>query len=426
MTQSNLLQLAKQGDAKAIAVLLNQSLKSKSITAKASRKDDCLHILLEAVQIPQQQAMVSFIRNGLIKLEVESIETVKVYGRQTGEESPAWSQKFELVSQPEIPSISEPIDDQISSPENLYQAPMAVSPEVEMPASTNQINFQNPRRSIAQSTTPSSRQLMKPLSVGNVVSTGLRLYRDHFKTYYRVAFIGYLWILVPVYGWAKFSAMTGLLSRLAFNELIERPETVSEARRHVNPRMWSFLGAGILVGLIVFGTVVGVGIVFAILGAVLGMLLGRGFSGALAFVLLGLIAAIAFILGYLWLFSRLFIVEVALAIENNVGATSAIGRSWQLTKGFVLRLTLIVSVAFLISIPISFVIQLVISVVQVVVAALFRDSAIFHLLYYLLVLGLSVASGSLLIPFWQAIKAVIYYDLRNRKEGLGLGIRDSQ
>lgn len=33
---------------------------------------------------------------------------------------------------------------------------------------------------------------MKPLGVGNVVSAGLRIYRDNFKKYYRLAFIAYL------------------------------------------------------------------------------------------------------------------------------------------------------------------------------------------------------------------------------------------
>jgi len=36
---------------------------------------------------------------------------------------------------------------------------------------------------------------------------------------------------------------------------------------------------------------------------------------------------------------------------------------------------------------------------------------------------LSFASGALVTPFWQAMKAIIYYDLRSRKEGLDLQMR---
>jgi hypothetical protein len=34
-------------------------------------------------------------------------------------------------------------------------------------------------------------------------------------------------------------------------------------------------------------------------------------------------------------------------------------------------------------------------------------------------------TGALFAPFWQSIKAVIYYDLLSRKEGLGIELRDS-
>ena len=40
--------------------------------------------------------------------------------------------------------------------------------------------------------------LVQPLSVGNVVSVGLRLYRSHFKQYVGVALIATLWILPPI------------------------------------------------------------------------------------------------------------------------------------------------------------------------------------------------------------------------------------
>ena len=42
----------------------------------------------------------------------------------------------------------------------------------------------------------------------------------------------------------------------------------------------------------------------------------------------------------------------------------------------------------------------------------------------MIILALSFASGAVVLPFWQAIKAVIYYDLRSRREGLGLKLRD--
>jgi hypothetical protein len=429
MTEQNLLKLAKQGNPKAIAAMLNQSLKSKNITAKVNLKDDCLHVLVESAQLPKQQTLVSFIRKGLIQLEAESIKTVKVYGRQTGEEFPAWNETFEIVSEPETPSSTEEIDiENLSSYQILHQPPRTVSPKEETPSSTRQTNFQNSRRSSAMPKNPNPTQQMGSISVGNVVSAAVRIYRDHFKLYFGLAFSAYAWVLVPVYGWAKFSAISALISRLAYSEVIERPETVNEARRHVMPRMWSFLGAGLLVALIASGVLVGAIFVFGILAGILGTILGQNATAIVIFILLGIIVFIALIIGYIRLVFRLFIIEMPLAIETNVTATSTISRSLELTKGFASRLQGIVVVASLVTIPVSIVVQIVITILQTVLTALFpTDSPIFWLLFYFFItLPLSFASGALLIPFWQAIKAVIYYDLRSRKEGLDLEIRDSR
>ncbi len=277
------------------------------------------------------------------------------------------------------------------------------------------------------SKSPSSLQPMGPLSVGNVVSASLRIYRDHFKLYYGLAFSAYVWLLVPVYGWAKYAAISALISRLVFSEVIERPETVSEARSQIAPRLWSFLGAGFLVTLIFFGVTFGAIITVGILGGVVAAVLGQNRTAIVILISLGLIALIGFSWLYLWLISRLFIVEVPLAIEENMDATSAVGRSWKLTQGFVFRIELIVTVAFLITLPISVVAQVATIITQIVLAALLPpESPLYFPLYFFLVLGLSFASGALLVPFWQAIKAVIYYDLRSRREGFGLQRRDSR
>jgi len=269
----------------------------------------------------------------------------------------------------------------------------------------------------------SSSGQIGPLSVGNVVSASLRIYRDHFKSYFRLALVAYLWLLLPIYGWAKYSAISALISRLAFGEVREKPETVSDAHREVNPRMWSFLGAGILTSLIYIGVYVAGSIAIAILAGGAAAIFGQN-SVAIA-ALLVVVTVIALLIIYIRIISRLLIVELPLAIENNIGATSAISRSWELTKGSVGRIQWIVFVGILVSLPITIVVQILSVIVQsVLTAVLGAESPTFFLVYYLLILLLSLGSGALVTPFWQAMKAIIYYDLRSRKEGLGLQIRD--
>jgi hypothetical protein len=96
MTQPNILELAKQGDVDAIASLMNRHLHPKGITAKVIFKDACLEVTLESDQVPNQPILVAFIRKGLTGLGAASIESVKIYGQQTGKKSPAWTKEFNL------------------------------------------------------------------------------------------------------------------------------------------------------------------------------------------------------------------------------------------------------------------------------------------------------------------------------------------
>jgi hypothetical protein len=99
MTQQSISELAKQGNPKAIAILINRSLQAKNITAKTSLKGECLRVKLESNQVPEQKAMVQIIQQGLTKLKPEFIKTVKIYGCQTDIDFPAWSQVVELETQ---------------------------------------------------------------------------------------------------------------------------------------------------------------------------------------------------------------------------------------------------------------------------------------------------------------------------------------
>ena len=270
---------------------------------------------------------------------------------------------------------------------------------------------------------PSSAIQTGPLSVGNVVSASLRIYRDHFKSYFGLAFVAYLWLLVPIYGWAKYSAISALISRLAFGEVSENPETVSDARREVNPRMWSFFWAGILTSLIYLGVYLAFAIAIGILAGGAAVIFRQ--NGSIISILLIVVGVIAFLIIYIRIISRLLIVELPLAMEKDMTASSAIGRSWELTKGSVGRIQWIVFVGILVSLPVTIFVQIVTVLVQLVLTGLFgAKSGLFYLVYYILIVPLSLGSGALVTPFWQTMKAIIYYDVRSRKEGLGLQMRD--
>jgi len=126
MSQRNILEVAKQGNPEAIATLINRSLQPKGITAKVSLKDGCLQVLLKSAQIPDQQALVPFIRKGLTTLGVPSVKRVKVYGSQLEEDIPTWDEEFELRVPDLVPSTD--TIRPLSAPQPKVSEPRPVNP----------------------------------------------------------------------------------------------------------------------------------------------------------------------------------------------------------------------------------------------------------------------------------------------------------
>jgi hypothetical protein len=293
------------------------------------------------------------------------------------------------------------------------------------------------------------------LSVGDVVSGGLRIYRDQFKPYLFLAFQSYLWLLLPMaitglvvaavaglavvmepialagiivaaiavlllpwgYCLGKMVAVQGVLARLAFFEVGEQPETVAAAKIQLMPRFWRFLWVSLLSSVIFLLFFIPIGLGYSILIGLFAWNAAINDSNIPIFIVLGLLVVIWSLISlyiYIWAFSRLALVDVCLALEPTLSPINAIGRSWTLTKGYVLSLQLIFFLAFLITLPLSAFTN--IGTIGTVILGI--DQAWGSLIDIPLGLMVSV----LIVPFWQAIKAIVYYDLRTRKEGLNLSL----
>ena len=93
-SQQQILAMAKQGNPKAIAILINQLLQPKGITAIAGFKDSCLHVILESATVPNQQDTATYIYKKLCTLKAKFINNVKIHGRELGKKTVLWTQEF--------------------------------------------------------------------------------------------------------------------------------------------------------------------------------------------------------------------------------------------------------------------------------------------------------------------------------------------
>jgi hypothetical protein len=309
------------------------------------------------------------------------------------------------------------------------------------------------------------------LSVGNVVTAGVTLLKSNFGDFFLLmlrsigwlavgilavipaAIVGALLsqvnqalgVLVALLVWlgaflfcvGKYMANRAMISRLAYQQLIDRPETLRDVSQILGNSHWRFLGLALWLGL--FGIVA---FILAYLVLLVGIFMGAfaigqvgGFVGGLLAVLLFLAGLAGFIYILLRFLAAVFIAELPVAVEGNSSGLEGISRSSQLTAPYVGRVMLILFVAFLITLPLT---MLANSPTALIYADLFSEiqkgmtdpTAISSMansgkyaFLNILSLVLSLLLELFLVPFYQSIKSVLYFDLRSRREGNDLRMR---
>lgn len=320
-----------------------------------------------------------------------------------------------------------------------------------------------------------SASSLQPLSVGNSVNTVFKLYREKFKEYLPIAFYATAWVFGPViatiavvgfffavqsyysllgliipvlvlwyfYALAKYTANAALISRLAFGEIINQPETLRDAQRYITPRLWSFFRMSFVLGLIYTGIWIAFYLILILAFVALIVPIGglsvftnpnsipsdsvQAIAGAfLLFFLLFLVALVGFLVLFLWVAARFAIPELPLVLEADTTAVRSISRTWELTKGNAWRIVGVIIITYLVTTPLQFVAQIAPETLRLILPALgvTPESPLYQILVVLSAYALGLALGMLVLPLWQIMKAVIYCDLRTRREGFGLQFRD--
>ncbi|WP_039727551.1 hypothetical protein [Leptolyngbya iicbica] len=273
---------------------------------------------------------------------------------------------------------------------------------------------------------------IRPLNVGDVVSAAISLFRTNFGTYIGLNLKSVLWFMVPVYGWARGLMIQSQIARLGFRELNRQPETVDQSLQAIEPRLWTFLGIGLLVWLIQAAVGYAVSFAMTIVTFPISIIGSAGGEAAAALSALMLVVVQLVVLAaQLWIQARLYLWNLILAMESEIESTTAINRSWELTKGNGVRVLFSLLIAYLVMLPL-YALMIVIPVLIAIpfLGGLLESEApsaaavVGILLAVFVFLVLAIVVGIFTAPFFQTIKSVLYYDLRSRREGMDIQFRD--
>jgi hypothetical protein len=305
------------------------------------------------------------------------------------------------------------------------------------------------------------------LSIGNVITTSTTLYKSNFKRYLQVSVRATAWIfamgaawvglfalgaafyavtkswlvaipvvlgglVVTLYFAAKYATDRAVISRLAYQELINAPETIADATRHLLPRTWGFLRLSLLLGFYIsLVGIVGYIVLIVIIAIFIGLLVyifKLSPDNLVVSFSIGLLAVGLFLLwmaAILRYYAYWFVAELPLAVESTTSANFSIRRSRQLTAKAVGNVLLIMTIAFLIVAPLSTIGSVPSFAGQMMTNPVITTDSATQLMGGVLILVgtlTTIAVELFIMPLWQIIKAIVYYDLRNRREGSDLVI----
>ena len=255
---------------------------------------------------------------------------------------------------------------------------------------------------------------LRALTVGEILDRAFRIYRTRFIPFMGVvalmlipeSILRFIIVLVWEDNQAVNNILTGIFQNLAMLALIVaisqanlgRECTINAAYGLGSKKFWSVIGSNLLVGL-------AIGIPAIVVGLCMALVVPLGVLGILLYL-----PVVVFL-------STRWSLNSSVIVLENVGAIEGLYRSWELTKDHFWR---VLGTSFAASL---------FSLLLTILPYYFVNFLLLDMLGFstkvveLLGLVVEQVSVALVLPFTVAVKVLIYYDLRIRKEGFDLALR---
>jgi len=215
------------------------------------------------------------------------------------------------------------------------------------------------------------------------------------------------------------SILQGIVSLEVARATLGEKLKLSGLWRSARGRIGALIGWSMLVTAVVL-------IAFLIVAGLIGALVALGGPAGIAIgVILGLLAGLAATAGFIWLGTKLALVPSVLMLERTRLA-DAVRRSWSLTNGFFWKTFGIIVLVSVIVQTVASIISFPLNLIAGFGSALIDPSGssegflVISIIVLVLSVVISVVFGAIALVAQSATPALLYIDIRMRKEGLDL------
>lgn len=224
--------------------------------------------------------------------------------------------------------------------------------------------------------------------------------------------------LVPLLSFLATTLLTGVLICSVSQAVLGRKVSFAQVWELVKPRFWRLVVQAILFGILSFVYLVAVLLVILVpFAGIVAATVDSGAGGigwAIALVVLTFLALLPITL---YLYGRLVFAPAAVALETDrvtgrpMGPVASFGRSWRLTKGSGWRVAGLLLLTAIIVAAVGVALALPVTLVTGLLAGTPTISLVVNSF-------LSTLINAVAMPFYAGSLALLYIDLRMRKEGL--------
>lgn len=265
---------------------------------------------------------------------------------------------------------------------------------------------------------------IRDFTVGNTITASVAIYKQNWRQYLKLSFIAHLWLLVPIYGWARYFAIAAWISKLSLQKLDSELNNLHFSR-YFSVRslcIFSFTGIfaisvpitiGYLSTFVFTCIVIGLGEIilpFSPLEILRDIALNQENS---RYFFIGYFWFIFYCLISLWFYARLFITDLTFIERANNGLFYLIKQSYSLTKNNKLKTSLIILLSCLITFPIWIVCYLIapLTIWLIITTTSINTVDYFSPLLEICFIITLVCAHVIVLPFWQSVKASVFYQL---------------
>ncbi|MCK6212066.1 glycerophosphoryl diester phosphodiesterase membrane domain-containing protein [Georgenia sp. EYE_87] len=205
--------------------------------------------------------------------------------------------------------------------------------------------------------------------------------------------------------------LTAILIISVSQSVIGRVATAGEVWANAKGQVWRLVGLTLLLGVGWVVVVVGLAVVATLLGG--GAVAAFGDSAPVLVALVIFVLVVAALVGMAFFAVRLTLAAPALMLERT-GVVESLRRSWSLTRGHFWRIFGSLALALIIISVISYALMIPVTVGM----AFIGDEMTAIVVTLVVSTVLQVLLSALTTPFLAAVLALVYIDVRMRKEGL--------